>query len=88
MPNETTIEHPARAGDAKPALAHIKLDADDPRDWAGPGARLWVNDDEGETVLEIALGGTPGREAIAQLQCAGYTIVEVVTPTLLIVEKH
>lgn len=55
---------------AKQFLAHIKIDNDDARVWAGDGARVWVIDDDGAIVLDIALGQVPRREAISQLLAA------------------
>ena len=77
----------ARAHFAQQSIAHLKMDDDDARVWAGPGARVWVNDSNNEPVLNIALGPNPRREAIAQLHAFGYTIIEVVTATLFVVEK-
>jgi len=83
MPNDTDdtdTDELAQARGAKHLLAHIRIDND--------CARLWVNDDDGNTVLDLELGQNPRREAIARLLAAGYGIVEVVTPTLLVVQKR
>ena len=89
MPTSNTIvASMTRAHFAKQSLAHLKMDDDDPRVWAGPGARVWVNDHNNDPVLNIALGPNPRREAIAQLHAFGYVIVEVVTPTLFVIEKR
>ena len=58
-----------------------------PRDTA---SRVWVNDNDGDLVLDVKLSASPPRprsEAIEHLRKAGWSIVEVVTPTLFVVEK-
>lgn len=75
------------------ALAHIKLD--NVNVWVNglPGdtaSRVWVNDNDGDLVLDVKLSASPPRprsEAIEHLRKAGWSIVEVVTPTLFVVEK-
>lgn len=90
MPNAAERKHAANlahANSMKQSLAHIKIGNDGSSVWAGDGV-LWVNNDDGETVLDIALGSNPRREAISRLHTAGYTIVEIVTPTLFVVQKR
>lgn len=75
------------------ALAHIKLD--NVQDWVNglPGdtaSRVWVVANDGDLVLDVKLSASPPRprsEAIEHLRKAGYSIVEVITPTLFIVER-
>lgn len=79
MPNATDDTHTAEQAqprDTKHLLAHIRIDND--------YARL----DDGNTVLDLALGQNRRREGIAQLHVAGYSIVEVVTPTLLVIQRR
>jgi DNA repair photolyase len=74
-------------------LAHIKLD--NVHVWVNglPGdtaSRVWVIDNDGDLALDVKLSASPPRprsEAIEHLRKAGYSIVEVVTPTLFVVEK-
>ena len=47
-------------------------------------------DNDGDFALDVKLSASPPRprsEAIEHLRDAGYSIVEVITPTLFVVEK-